>query len=227
MRVSCKITVVITMMVVALALSVRISSADDIDELAKALRNSDLRVSLVALEKMGKVRDERVVDALMEFVSAREEDWRIKIKGIRLLGEMADPRSSEVLIKLLTDVFVNENCPSMKWHTVLALGNFKNTPRVIEALIGSLKSDDILLREAAIQSLGNIGDPVAVEHIIPALDERSFAIRLSAIKALGQIGDASAIPHLERVAEKEKDPYIKETAVQALKGKRPAAKAGK
>src|SRR6266498_3650841 len=99
-----RISFAVSVIVMTSMFNIGESSSEEIDVLVKALGSSNMQTSMGAIEKMGRIRDERVVDALMEFVSTREEDWRIKIRGIRLLGEMADPRSSEVLIKLLTDV---------------------------------------------------------------------------------------------------------------------------
>lgn len=193
------------------------SSSDDTDTLAAALRSNDRQTSLSAIERLGSIRDEKVVDALMDFVVIKEEDWRVKIRGIRLLGDIKNPRSAEVLIKILNDPFINEDCPAMRWNTAIALGNFKDNPRVVTALLWSLNYNNLVVREAVIQSLGNIGDSQVVPFLIPSLKDKSFAIRLSTIKALGQIGDSAAIPFLEKVAGSDNDPYVKEQALSIIK----------
>lgn len=194
------------------------SSSDDTDTLVAALRSNDRQVSLSAIERLGNIRDEKVVDALMDFVVIKEEDWRIKIRGIRLLGDIGNPRSAEVLIKVLNDPFINEDCPAMRWNTAIALGNFRDNPRVVDALIWSLDYNNLVIREAVIQSLGKIGDSQAVTFLIPLLNDKSFAIKLSTIKALGQIGDLEAIPFLEKVAASDADPHIRDEALSNLRG---------
>ena len=94
---------------------------------------------------------------------------------------------------------------------------FNKGTRAVDSLIGALQNDNLLVREAVVQSLGNIGDRVAAPFLIPLLNDRSFAIRLSTIRALENIGNPEAIPFLRKMAEKEKDPYIKEAALCIFK----------
>ena len=192
--------------------------ADNIDDLIINLRNSDRQTRLLAVEELGRISDERAVDALLNFVVIKAEDWRIKIRAIGLLGEIADPRVSEVLVKIFNDPFINEECPAIKWNTAIALGkNFNKGSRAVDSLIDALNHNNLLIREAAIQSLGIIGDSRAVPFLIPALNDKSFAIKFSAIKALGNIGDPQAIPFLKQILDNDSDPYIKREALSALK----------
>lgn len=192
--------------------------ADNIDDLIINLRNSDRQTRLLAVEELGRIRDERAVDALLNFVVIKDEDWRIKIRAIGLLGEIADPRVSEVLVNIFNDPFLNKECPAIKWNTAIALGkNFNKGSRAVDSLIDALNHNNLLIREAAIQSLGIIGDSRAVPFLIPALNDKSFAIKFSAIKALGNIGDPQAIPFLKRIADNDNDPYIKGKALSTLK----------
>lgn len=192
--------------------------ADNIDDLIINLRNSDRQTRLLAVEELGRTRDERAIDALLNFVVIKAEDWRIKIRAIGLLGEIADPRVSDVLVKIFNDPSLNEECPAIKWNTAIALGkNFNKGSRAVDSLIGALNHNNLFIREAAIQSLGIIGDSRAVPFLIPALNDKSFAIKFSAIKALGNIGDPQAIPFLKRIADNDNDPYIKGEALSILK----------
>lgn len=211
-----KISFIFFLLIVVSILQVKNSSSEDTDTLLSALHSNDMQISLSAVERLGSIRDENAVNALMGFVGIKEEDWRIKIRAIRLLGDIGNPRSADILIKMFYDPFLNDECPAIKWNTAIALGNFKDDPRVVAALIGSLNYNNLVIREAVIQSLGNIGDSQAVPFLIPALNDKSFAIKLSTIRALGKIGDSGAIPFLERVVASDNDPYIKDEALSAL-----------
>jgi len=125
---------------------------------------------------------------------------------------------SEMLVKIFNDPFLNNECPAMKWNTAVALGkDFNKGSRAVDSLIDALNYNNLLVREAAIQSLGEIGDSMAVPFLIPALKDKSFAIKFSTIKALGNIGDPQAIPFLKQIAENDNDPYIKGEALLVLK----------
>jgi HEAT repeat protein len=194
------------------------AAAGNIDELIGNLQSSDRQSRLLAVEELGRIRNDKAIDALLNFVVLKDEDWRIKIRAIGFLGEIADPRVSEVLVKIFNDPFLNEECPAIKWNTAIALGkNFNKGSRAVDSLIGALNHNNLLIREAAIQSLGIIGDSRAVPFLIPALNDKSFAIKFSAIKALRNIGDPQAIPFLKRIADNDNDPYIKGEALSTLK----------
>jgi HEAT repeat protein len=207
----------IPFIIFVLLLQVNRSFAEISGVLLSALHSRDARTRLSAVKKIGNIGDDEAVTLLMKIAGTEEENWRIKIKAIRLLGEIGNPRAVDVLLNIFGNAFLNEACPSMEWNTAVALGNFRNDGRVVDALVKALSYSDLIVREAAIQSLGKIGDPRAVPFLIPALNDKSFAIRYSAVTALGKIGSSEAIPFLKKVAESDKDPFIKSEALSVLK----------
>jgi len=192
--------------------------AGNIEELIANLQNSNLQTRLLAVEELGKVKDDKAVDALLKIVVVKGEDWRIKIRVIRLLAEMENPKAEEFLVRIFNDPFLNEECPAIKWNTAIALGkDFNKGSRAVDSLIDALNQNNLLVREAAIQSLGKIGDPRAVPFLLQLLNDKSFAIKFSTIKALGDIGDSRAIHFIKQLADSDNDPYIKEAALTVFK----------
>lgn len=170
------------------------------------------------MEELGKVKDEKAVDALLNLVVTEAKDWRVKTRAIRLLGEIADPKVSEVLVGIFNDPFLNEECSAIKWNTAIALGkDFNKGSGAVDSFVDALNQDNLLVKEAAIQSLGKTGDPRAVPFLIRALNDKSFAIKFSTIKALGDIGDQRAIHFIKQLADNDNDPYIKEAALTVFK----------
>lgn len=206
------------LIILLLLLNVNIlTAASDYHILLKGLESKNYHDRLSAVEALGNSQDERAVDTLIDFLTNKGEDWEIQARAIRLLGESKNPRSINILLQYLDDVFLNYDCPAIKWNTAVALGNFKNNSKVFDALIHNLHYDNLQVREAVIQSLGVIGDRKAVPYLIPILKENSFALKYSAIKALESIGDPRAIPHLKRVITYEKDIILKKEAMRAVR----------
>jgi len=193
------------------------SIAENIDEVISDLESSDWETRLSAVENLGKIRDKRSIDLLMNVADASYEAWQVRVRAIRLLGEIGNPRAIDALAKIFNDPFVNFACPAIKWHTAIALGNFKRSPKITDTLINGLEDDHLMIREVSIQSLGKIGDPKAVPFLISSLRDKHFAIKVSAIKSLGEIGDRQAIPSLMDVADNNNDPYIKNEALSVLR----------
>jgi HEAT repeat protein len=179
-------------------------------------REPDLRMS--AVTELGAVKEERAIQALLSVVFSRHEDWKIKIKAIRSLGEIPDPEISEALVTVFNTPVLNEECPAIKWNTAHALGQpFNRGTRAVVALIAAIDHHELSIREAAIQALGKIRDPWAVPKIILALRDRHFAIRASAIAALEEIGDPAAVPFLKEAAADEDDKLLQMRAFSAIR----------
>lgn len=213
------IRVIVAMgIVLSILLSVKDIHGNNTDKLIKDLKSKDVQTRMQAVENLGKDINKNTFDIFKKYVFVKTEAWKIKLKAIDFLGTVEDREVSDFLIKIVGNPFLNEGCPAIKRHAIIALGKkFNNDSKAIGALIKEIKDDDLLVSEAAIESLGEIGSPEAVPYLIPGLDNESFAIRLSTIRALEQIGDIQAIQHLKRVAEKEKDPYLKEMASSLVK----------
>ncbi len=191
--------------------------AEDVDILAAKLRHGKPEVRLSAIEALGRIRNAEALGELIGVIEDQTEDWTIKVRVVKLLGEIGNPRATGVLIKILDDPSFTNNCAALKWNAALALGNFKKYTKVVDALIDALTDRTLYVREAAIRSLGEIGNPKAAPYLIPALNDRSFAIKISAIKAIGKIGAVEAIPHLRKILTGDGDIYIREEAARALK----------
>ena len=193
------------------------ATADKIDEIKAELDSRSWQTRLAAVEKLKGVKDERAFNLLMEIADTSVEYWPIKIKAMLILGEIGNPKAIELLLKIFNDAFLNSECPSIKSHAAIALGNFNKDKRVVDALITGIDDGETLTREASVQSLGKIGNPKAVPFLINALNDKSFAVKISAVKALGKIGDPQAIPYLQKIADSDNDPYMKNEATSALK----------
>lgn len=162
---------------------------------------------LSVLSNTSEGKDLADINDLINVIENKSADWRIQIGAIKEIAKSADPRGLEILIRLINDPFLNYDCPALKFHAAEALSRYKEDSRVVETLINLAKDKDnpLSVREAAINSLGEIGDKRALNTLIDTLSEGSFALRMSSVKALGKIGDPSVIYHLEDLLDKQKD----------------------
>jgi len=191
--------------------------AGDLEDLTEKLYARDINIQISAVEKLAKRGDEKAVETLLKFVFMKTEDWKVKIRAIRLLGNIPDTDVSDKLVTIFNDPFLNYECPAMKWNTAVALGHGHNKgTRAVDALIDALSYNNLLIREAAVQSLGKIGDPLSVPYLIAALNDDSFTVKYNAVKALENIGSKEAVPFLQKIADAEKDPLLKEETQKAI-----------
>ena len=77
---------------------------------------------------------------------------------------------------------------------------------------------DLPLRAAALDGIGNSGDPSALDAIAPYVDSASEITRAAAVTALRQMDDARAAALLARRFAVEPDAPVRTSIVQALAG---------
>jgi HEAT repeat protein len=189
-----------------------IFAENKLDQIKMELNDSNSQVRLAAVEKLNNSRNERALIILLDVAGTWTERWPIKIRAIQFLGEARYPKAVKLLLSVFNNSILNWGCPSIKFYTACALGNFKGNREVIDALIDGVSNPELLAREASIRSLGKIGSPEAVPYLVRLLGDGSPAIRLSVIEALGGIGDPETIPDIQRAYERENDPMVKSEA---------------
>jgi HEAT repeat protein len=216
-------------LVIVMFLSVPCScfAATPLDEVKAAFKNTEWEVRLAAIEKLKGLTDEETVDFLMAVAGDQREYWSVQTRAIQFMGEIRNPKTLDLLLKIFTSRSREYECPAIKSYTAIALGNFRGYSDVIDPLIAGIGNDEPLTREASVRSLGTLGNVKAVPHLIPLLQSPSLAMRLGAIKALETLGDPQAIPHLENVAEKDSDRVTREIAMMAVHNLRSSQEAFK
>jgi HEAT repeat protein len=206
---------IIGALVLAVCLASIPASASGYDLLRDALQRDDWKARLLNKAALDKLNEPASIEALIGLIANKQIEWRIQIRGIRVLSEIHTPRVQDALVELFNDLFFHLGCPAVKSSLALALGNFKG-PRVVGALLGGLDDPELLVREASIDSLGRVGDIKAVPFLIAELKDRHFGIRESSIRSLGLLRDARAVPLLKEIAETDEEPLLRNEARSAL-----------
>jgi HEAT repeat protein len=143
----------------------------------------------------------------------KSDDPAVRLKGTRILCEIADKSSVPDLIELLKKDMQDR---TGVWAEIIpALGRTRDeraAPLLME--LSQLVDDDWLGRAMAVAALGEIGSPVAIDTLIKV---SSWAeTRESAIKALAQIDDVRAAPTLVSVIQPEEDEATRNAAITGL-----------
>ena len=152
---------------------------------------------------VGEAGEERFVSAL------GHDDWSIRERAARALGEIGSPCAVESLIATLKD---KEN--AVRRAVVGALGKV-NDPRALNPLTKALKDEDPLVRRAAAEALEEMGEP-AVESLIIALQDEDFYNRMIVVEALRKVGDPRAVDPLITALKGDKDGNVRKAAAEAL-----------
>jgi HEAT repeat protein len=209
--------------------------------------NPDIRRN--AAEALGKIRDIRAIDALTIALKDKKSSVQQSANAAiqNTLQQLKANRAIEPLIALL-----NHDEPAIRRFAIEALGGIPD-PRVpdhlilalkdtnadvretaaeslrktgapaVEALIKTLRENDINTRVIAIRILGDIKDTRSIEPLIDVLEFKSrnpvpeeAQLRYEAAKALGKMKTISAIQPLI-VTLGDTDPHVRESAAESLR----------
>ena len=144
-----------------------------VDVLLKLLRDWDVRKS--AIVALGKIRDERVLEPLMQQLR-NDEFMEDATDALVNLGEPALPG----LIKALKD---KEEL--VRKQAVIALGRIKS-PQAIDPLIEMLQNKDWFTRLTAAAALEAIGDERGREAIRPLLKDSDMVVKMRVERILAK-----------------------------------------
>jgi HEAT repeat protein len=198
---------------------------ENVEIFIDALKDKNWLVRITAAEALGKTKDIRVVEQLiesLEYESKGAESYRrVWIGGIntskqvmltiaKALGEIGDPRAIEPLLKTLKTI------DSGYAHIIgVALGKI-NDPRVVELLSAMLEKESYSERVKVARALryaGGIGDvhySRAVKSLIKALKDENPNVRREA----AELGEILRGIGKEKLVQKE--PRIWGDAIEAL-----------
>ncbi len=177
-----------------------------------------------------KVKDE--IDIQIDLL--QDPDWVVRREAVVTLGEMADDRCVEPLIRTLRDgdwqvreaaveAIAEVGPPAVEllirymrdWearkYVIQALGKI-NDERVLDPLMSMLHNDEF--KDDATRALIDLGSP-AVPKLIAALSDKEEFVRKQAILALGAIKDPAAVDPLMAMLRNE-DWFTRLTAAAAL-----------
>jgi HEAT repeat protein/beta-lactamase regulating signal transducer with metallopeptidase domain len=208
--------------------------------LVNALSDDEHEVRLSAVETLGKLRDPRAVQALIQALQ-QDPDPKVRAMAAWALGEIEDPAAVSALSTALgsdedeqvrvqaaealgniEDVSAidalgeaaQDPAVEVRRAAVDALGNMDDS-RVVALVIPSLRDDDALVRRSAASALGNIESPQAVEPLIAVTRDPDLEVRVYALEALGNQGDIRAQPAF-LVALKDERADVRRAAIDGI-----------
>ncbi|MEC4890178.1 MAG: HEAT repeat domain-containing protein [Nitrospira sp.] len=136
-----------------------------VDTLLKLLRDWDVRK--YAIGALGKIRDERVLDPLMQQLKNDE----FKDDAINALVELGAPSVPKLVAAL------KDKDEMVRQQAVLGLGRIKSA-EAIDPLIAMLQDKDWFTRLTAAAALESIGDERGREAIKPMLKDPDMVVKM-------------------------------------------------
>jgi len=188
----------------------------DVQELMVRLRGAaDPAHRCEACVLMMRHRVTAGVEALQ--AAAHDPNADVRASALQALRVLAGGEAVPGLIAALRE----DPDPSVRWQAAAELEALR-APEASSALQATLLDRDALVRAAAVDALGAVGDRAAVLAVVGRLRDGDVVVRRSAARVLGRLGDPTVEPALSRTL-RDPDPEVRHRAADSLLVLKPPA----
>lgn len=132
------------------------------------------------------------------YVSAKDDDPRIRRYLSMVLGNLGDRRATPLLVDA-----AGEKDVETRIYALLALAELRD-PAGVSAMIRAAGDDEKDVRKTALYALGSTGDPRAVPVLAEALGDPTPDVRFNAAVGLSRFGDRRALGVLREMLDRRR-----------------------
>ncbi|PSN17650.1 phycocyanin alpha phycocyanobilin lyase [filamentous cyanobacterium CCP5] len=175
----------------------------------QALDDDNLQIRSMAVFALGLKPDDHTYDLLINILKS-DPDYGIRADAAGALGYLEDPRAFDSLVR----AFYEDVDWLVRFSAAVALGNLKD-PRAHDVLIEALKSDKVVMQQAAIAAIGEIGDVEALTEILAFAQSEDWLVRQRLAEALGNLPTPKTESALRYLA-KDPHPHVSTAANLSL-----------
>jgi HEAT repeat protein len=208
-----------------------------------ARNQTDLRLRLTAIKRLGEQNADTVVEELVKLYDA-DRTREIKAQILRAFSEMHSPRAEAKLIEIarasadpafqqlairylgeqsgeaslaeLIQIFDASHTPEVRSQILRTLAE-RNDPRARAKLLDiARKGESAELRIEAIRRLGDQGNESIDDLLSLYVNESSPAIKLGLIRAYAEINDPRAVARLFEIARQDPTLELRAAAIRRL-----------
>lgn len=194
----------------ALAMLRDVAPQDAAPLVRKVINDPNLQVRSMAVFAMGLKPDAETFDILVRLVET-DPDYGIRADAAGALGYLEDPRAFESLVR----AFYEDTDWLVRFSAAVSLGNLKD-PRASSVLQEALKSKEVVIQQAAIAAIGEIGAVEAVEDLLNFAQAEDWLVRQRLAEALGYLPSPKTESAL-RFLTKDGHPQVAEAAQISLR----------
>lgn len=193
----------------------KVPAADAAPLIKKVLNDENHQVRSMAIAALGRKPTADTYLVLTNMLLS-DPDYGVRASAAGALGYLEDKRAFEPLLQALND----DTEWLVRFSAVVSLGNLKDD-RANEALVQTLESQEVVLQQAAISALGEIGALAATDDILRFAQSDDWLTRQRLAEALGNLPSEKSKSALNFL-EKDPHPQVSEAArlsLQRLSGR--------
>ena len=166
------------------------------EALIAMLQDASYLVVAAALESLGRTREEKAFEILLEHLKMPSWNDTIASGAARGLGESGDPRA----VRPLIDATRDDRSDDLRRAALGALARLyhlldERKPSIVDAIVACLAEEKLLIRLAAIGAAERLGERDAISALRRISDRDGDArLRRDALEAIDRISEAQRSP---------------------------------
>jgi HEAT repeat protein len=166
--------------------------------LLELLRDEMPEMRRTAAESLGKIGDPRTADSIL-FLK-HDPAAIVREASVLAMGRVK-PTATDGVVALLTQA-LEDPVESVRQAAVVAIGEIEPGTRLLQPVVGLLRSSDATIRRAAVRALLQVDSSQWVPALVAAGRDSDAEVRQGIVAAVGEWGGSAVSPWLrERLAE--------------------------
>ena len=188
----------------------KVPAVDAAPLIMKMLRDENHQIRSMAIAALGRKPTKDSCLVLVNLLLS-DPDYGVRASAAGALGALKDKRAFEPLVQALSE----DDEWLVRFSAAVSLGNLRD-PRGHDVLVQTLESPEVVLQQAAISALGEIGDLAATDAILRFAQSDDWLTRQRLAEALGNLPGEKGKSALNFL-EKDPHPQVSEAATISLK----------
>jgi HEAT repeat protein len=165
-----------------------------------------------AAESLGKIGDPGSIDSILSLV--QDPVGAVREASVTALGRIKPP-ATDTIVALLAQA-LGDPIESVRQAAVVAIGEIEPAPRLLEPIVGLLRSPDAATRKASVRALLQIDSSQSVSSLIAAGQDSDPEVRQGIVAAVGEWGGMAVSPWLSERLANDSSPGVRTEAAFRL-----------
>jgi HEAT repeat protein len=180
--------------------------------LLELLRDETPETRRTAAESLGKIGDPRALDSILPL--KHDPAAMVREASVVAVGRLK-PTATEGVVALLA-LALEDPDESVRQAAVVAIGEVEPDPRLLQPVVGLLRSSDPTIRRAVVRALLQIDSSRSVPALIAAGRDADAEVRQGIVAALGEWGGVAASPWIRARLAEDPSPGVRAEAAYRL-----------
>ena len=188
------------------------SSERTVSLLLELLHDEGPEMRRTAAESLGKIGDPRAADSILPLI--HDPAAIVREASVLAMGRVK-PTATDGVVGLLTQA-LEDSVESVRQAAVVAIGDIEPGSRLLQPVVGLLRSSDVTIRRAAVRALLQVDSSQSVPALVAAGGDSDAEVRQGLVAAVGEWGGAAVSPWLRERLAQDPSPGVRAEAAYRL-----------